>query len=68
MQLHELSSILKDYVCRESLTYFDERLTKLTNHDMKAVECFLKTKCQEDPEISKVCIYFLCTFIGMRKP
>nr|XP_043618240.1 adenylosuccinate lyase-like [Erigeron canadensis] len=33
-------------------------IEKITNHDVKAVEYFLKTKCQEDPEIAKVLEFF----------
>ena len=30
-------------------------IEKVTNHDVKAVEYFLKQKCQSHPEIVKVC-------------
>lgn len=32
-----------------------KNIEKITNHDVKAVEYFLKTKCQEDL-LDKVCI------------
>ncbi|KAL6555273.1 hypothetical protein OROGR_006531 [Orobanche gracilis] len=35
-----------------------KNIEKITNHDVKAVEYSLKTKCQEDPEISKVLEFF----------
>ncbi|KAG6651944.1 adenylosuccinate lyase-like [Carya illinoinensis] len=38
-------------------------IEKVTNHDVKAVEYFLKQKCQSDPEIAKVLefFHFACT-------
>lgn len=33
-----------------------KNIEKITNHDVKAVEYFLKTKCQEDPQIAKVSV------------
>ncbi|KAJ9553377.1 hypothetical protein OSB04_017422 [Centaurea solstitialis] len=35
-----------------------KNIERTTNHDVKAVEYFLKTKCQEDPEIAKVLEFF----------
>ncbi|KAK9061042.1 hypothetical protein SSX86_018222 [Deinandra increscens subsp. villosa] len=35
-----------------------KNIEKITNHDVKAVEYFLKTKCQEDPEIAQVLEFF----------
>lgn len=32
-----------------------KKIEKVTNHDVKAVEYFLKQKCQTQPEIAKVC-------------
>ena len=32
-----------------------KNIEKVTNHDVKAVEYFLKQKCQSHPEIAKVC-------------
>lgn len=31
-----------------------KKIEKITNHDVKAVEYFLKQKCQSNPEIAKV--------------
>ena len=33
-----------------------KKIEKVTNHDVKAVEYFLKEKCQSNPEIAKVWI------------
>lgn len=33
-----------------------KKIEKTTNHDVKAVEYFLKQKCQSNPEIAKVWI------------
>ncbi|KAJ4826007.1 hypothetical protein Tsubulata_027600 [Turnera subulata] len=40
-----------------------KNIEKVTNHDVKAVEYFLKKKCQSNPEISKVLefFHFACT-------
>ncbi|KAH9609022.1 hypothetical protein KSS87_004030 [Heliosperma pusillum] len=40
-----------------------KNIEKVTNHDVKAVEYFLKQKCQSHPEISKVLefFHFSCT-------
>ncbi|KAM7491952.1 hypothetical protein LguiA_034873 [Lonicera macranthoides] len=40
-----------------------KKIEKITNHDVKAVEYFLKQKCQSNPEIAKVCefFHFSCT-------
>ncbi|XVE52558.1 hypothetical protein DITRI_Ditri02bG0131400 [Diplodiscus trichospermus] len=40
-----------------------KRIERITNHDVKAVEYFLKQKCQSHPEISKVLefFHFACT-------
>jgi adenylosuccinate lyase len=35
-----------------------KNLEKVTNHDVKAVEYFLKNKCQSHPEIAKVGTHF----------
>ncbi|CAI9293896.1 unnamed protein product [Lactuca saligna] len=35
-----------------------KNIERITNHDVKAVEHFLKTKCQEDPQIAKVLEFF----------
>ncbi|XP_015082072.1 uncharacterized protein LOC107025824 [Solanum pennellii] len=40
-----------------------KKIERVTNHDVKAVEYFLKQKCQSHPEISKVLefFHFACT-------
>ncbi|KAL1569016.1 adenylosuccinate lyase [Salvia divinorum] len=40
-----------------------KKIEKVTNHDVKAVEYFLKQKCQSHPEINKVLefFHFACT-------
>ncbi|CAL5389911.1 unnamed protein product [Camellia sinensis] len=40
-----------------------KNIEKVTNHDVKAVEYFLKQKCQSHPEIAKVLefFHFVCT-------
>ncbi|XP_052177723.1 uncharacterized protein LOC127791748 isoform X2 [Diospyros lotus] len=40
-----------------------KKIEKVTNHDVKAVEYFLKQKCQSNPEIAKVLefFHFACT-------
>ncbi|GFP97962.1 adenylosuccinate lyase [Phtheirospermum japonicum] len=40
-----------------------KKIEKVTNHDVKAVEYFLKQRCQSHPEISKVLefFHFACT-------
>ncbi|XAR65895.1 Adenylosuccinate lyase [Bertholletia excelsa] len=40
-----------------------KRIEKVTNHDVKAVEYFLKQKCQSHPEVAKVLefFHFACT-------
>ncbi|WOG94018.1 hypothetical protein DCAR_0313308 [Daucus carota subsp. sativus] len=40
-----------------------KKIEKVTNHDVKAVEYFLKEKCQSNPEIAKVLefFHFSCT-------
>ncbi|XP_071734414.1 uncharacterized protein [Rutidosis leptorrhynchoides] len=35
-----------------------KNIEKITNHDVKAVEYFLKQKCQDNPEIAKVLEFF----------
>ena len=44
-----------------------KNIEKITNHDVKAVEYFLKTKCQEDPEIAKVCMYCSSKYLSVHK-
>ena len=42
-----------------------KNIEKVTNHDVKAVEYFLKQRCQSHPEISKV--ELPCTFPFVKK-
>jgi len=39
-----------------------KNIEKVTNHDVKAVEYFLKQKCESNPEISKVPTYVIPRF------
>lgn len=39
-----------------------KNIEKVTNHDVKAVEYFLKQKCQSNAEVAKVVIHFICSF------
>lgn len=39
-----------------------KNIERVTNHDVKAVEYFLKQKCQSQPEIAKVGIYGIGLF------
>ena len=36
-----------------------KKIEKVTNHDVKAVEYFLKQRCQSHPEIGKVSVWNL---------
>jgi adenylosuccinate lyase len=40
-----------------------KKIERVTNHDVKAVEYFLKQKCQSQPEVAKVLefFHFACT-------
>jgi adenylosuccinate lyase len=40
-----------------------KKIEKITNHDVKAVEYFLKQRCSSNPEIAKVSefFHFACT-------
>lgn len=39
-----------------------KNIEKVTNHDVKAVEYFLKQKCQSQPEIAKVEVFLISFF------
>ncbi|KAG6399265.1 hypothetical protein SASPL_140741 [Salvia splendens] len=74
-QIHEVSEVLK--FSKEAESYLQnlidqfnlndalevKKIEKVTNHDVKAVEYFLKQKCQSHPEIYKVLefFHFACT-------
>ena len=42
-----------------------KKFERITNHDVKAVEYFLKQKCQSNAEIAKVAIHFMLFFCGL---
>lgn len=42
-----------------------KNIEKVTNHDVKAVEYFLKQKCQSHPEIAKVGTSCISSFLLM---
>uniref|UniRef100_A0A1D1XEF5 Adenylosuccinate lyase n=2 Tax=Anthurium amnicola TaxID=1678845 RepID=A0A1D1XEF5_9ARAE len=51
-----LDQIIYDFDLNDALDV--KNIEKVTNHDVKAVEYFLKKKCQCHPEIAKVLEYF----------
>lgn len=53
-----LEGLIDGFSMRDALEV--KNIEKVTNHDVKAVEYFLKQKCQSHPEISKVdfCLNF----------
>ncbi|KAL8462748.1 hypothetical protein ACS0TY_032879 [Phlomoides rotata] len=61
----EAESYLQDIIDQFSMDDALEvkKIEKVTNHDVKAVEYFLKQRCQSHPEISKVLefFHFACT-------
>lgn len=56
-----LEGLIDGFSMRDALEV--KNIEKVTNHDVKAVEYFLKQKCQSHPEISKVLefFHFACT-------
>ena len=54
-----LESIIHDFDKDDALEV--KKIEKVTNHDVKAVEYFLKQKCKSNPEIAKV--FFLLLFL-----
>ncbi|XP_042510960.1 adenylosuccinate lyase-like [Macadamia integrifolia] len=56
-----LEGLVKEFSMSDALSV--KEIEKVTNHDVKAVEYFLKQKCQSHPEISKVIefFHFSCT-------
>ena len=42
-----------------------KKFERITNHDVKAVEYFLKQKCQSNAEIAKVVINFMLFFCAL---
>ncbi|XP_041011625.1 adenylosuccinate lyase-like [Juglans microcarpa x Juglans regia] len=59
-QLH-LQGLINGFSMNDALEI--KTIEKVTNHDVKAVEYFLKQKCQTHPEIAKVLefFHFACT-------
>ncbi|KAJ3694045.1 hypothetical protein LUZ60_009525 [Juncus effusus] len=56
-----LENIIRDFDLNDALEV--KKIERVTNHDVKAVEYFLKQKCKNSPEISKVLefFHFACT-------
>ncbi|GMN70222.1 hypothetical protein TIFTF001_039263 [Ficus carica] len=56
-----LQGIIDGFIVEDALAI--KNIEKVTNHDVKAVEYFLKQKCESHPEIVKVLefIHFACT-------
>ncbi|KAJ0962461.1 hypothetical protein J5N97_030289 [Dioscorea zingiberensis] len=56
-----LEDIIHDFKFYDALEV--KKIEKVTNHDVKAVEYFLKTKCKSCPEIAEVLefFHFACT-------
>lgn len=60
----EAKSYLQEVIDEFSISDATEikNIEKVTNHDVKAVEYFLKQKCQSNAEVAKVALLFLCPF------
>lgn len=56
-----MEGIIKNFTVNDALEV--KKIEKVTNHDVKAVEYFLKEKCKDHPEIAKVLefFHFACT-------
>ncbi|XP_061343541.1 uncharacterized protein LOC133289577 [Gastrolobium bilobum] len=56
-----LQSLIDDFSVNDALEV--KNIEKVTNHDVKAVEYFLKQKCQSNAEVAKVLefFHFACT-------
>ncbi|KAI7979608.1 Adenylosuccinate lyase [Camellia lanceoleosa] len=56
-----LQGLIDGFIISDALEV--KNIEKVTNHDVKAVEYFLKQKCQSHPEIAKVLefFHFACT-------
>uniref|UniRef100_A0A0A9EDP7 Adenylosuccinate lyase n=1 Tax=Arundo donax TaxID=35708 RepID=A0A0A9EDP7_ARUDO len=48
-----LNAIIQDFSIEDAKEV--KKIEKITNHDVKAVEYFLKQRCSSKPEIAKVC-------------
>ncbi|GMH20401.1 hypothetical protein Nepgr_022242 [Nepenthes gracilis] len=58
---HYLQGLIDEFSLNDALEV--KKIEKMTNHDVKAVEYFLKQKCRSHPRISKVLefVHFACT-------
>ena len=52
-----LENIIREFSASDALEV--KKIEKVTNHDVKAVEYFLKQKCMSHSEISKVSFFYL---------
>lgn len=52
-----LENIIREFSASDALEV--KKIEKVTNHDVKAVEYFLKQKCKSHSEISKVNFFYL---------
>lgn len=52
-----LEKIIHDFDINDALEV--KKIEKITNHDVKAVEYYLKQRCKSHPEIEKVSFIFL---------
>lgn len=52
-----MQGLIDDFGMADALEV--KNIEKVTNHDVKAIEYFLKQKCQSHPEISKVLVQFI---------
>lgn len=56
-----LQGLIDDFSVNDALEI--KNIEKVTNHDVKAVEYFLKQRCQSNEEIAKVLRFtFMCVF------
>lgn len=55
-----LQGVIDDFSVDDALEV--KNIERVTNHDVKAVEYFLKQKCQSNAEVAKVVVHlvFLC--------
>lgn len=51
-----LDAIIQDFSIDDAIGV--KKIEKITNHDVKAVEYFLKQKCSSNPEVAKVLEFF----------
>jgi adenylosuccinate lyase len=48
-----LDAVIRDFSIDDAKEV--KQIEKITNHDVKAVEYYLKQKCSSNPEVEKVC-------------